>query len=330
MKRLDMKNKIIVGMFLLALMVSSAPAATINTVLVTTNKLIIPYTGTYSTNNAIKLGTNTLVWAQAGKSSNIVANLPANIPSGTYLLILKGATPVNVEIGSVAAAAALNARIDAETKRAQDAETGLTNAINAEAASAMAAENVLSNSISTETLRAQIAEANLAGGLIAVSNSLAAMIDSRIIAVSNSIVASLTKHFTTAYIFGAQTVNPYSLVNFTSYTNDWTTNGTYFKIPATGVYQISFAFNFTTAQPAEFLVNVSNENSTNGVGYFKSSPPYNQTATLNGQTTVQCLQGDQISFYNASAYQNAFGNAGNWIDISTNVPSATLSIIQIQ
>ena len=355
-----MKRNLTFGLFFLVLAASSAFAATVvNSVLVTTNQLIIPYTGLYATNRPVKLGNYTLLWQQAGKGSNIVATLPANIPTGTYALTLQGATAVDVEIGSVTGVAALNARVDAETTRAGNAEAGLTNAINAEVIRATAAEAGLSNNINAEITRATGAETGLAksinatsnnivanftgninsisNGLIAgvassfnaASNSIVTALASNVNATSNSIVANLTKNFTTAYAFGPLTLNPYSSVSFSSFIGNWTTNGTDFKIPANGVYQISFAINPVTSSGATRLdieINVSNNTGTNGVGYFTGPLPF----SLSGQITIQCYQGDQISIYNAIGNQITCRNAGSWIDVATNVPCATLSIIQIQ
>jgi hypothetical protein len=310
-------------------------------VLVTTNQLIIPFAGAYATNKPVMLGNYSLAWQQTGKSSNIVATLPANLPAGTYSLVLKGAPPVSVEIGSVTGIAALNARVDAEIERAQNAEAGQTKRLNAEVTRANAAEAGLSNSISTETLRAMNAEADLANYINAISNSLASTFDSRISAVSNqilasvtstinassnSIVASLTKNFTAAFAFGLQGVNNNADIAFSSFIGDWTTNGTHFKIPETGVYQISFMIHLSqlgngSPQLYPIKVNVSNDTSTNGLGYFL----FSSVGSVSGQTTVQCIQNDLISIKNATG---TYFNLGE--SVPTNFPSATLSIIQIQ
>jgi len=161
-----MKKNIILGLFSLVLMASSAVANQINTVFVTTNTLSIPYVGIYPNVYKVKLGTYTLPWSQAGKSANIIATLPANIPDGTYQLNVEGQLwPVSVEIGSVRAAAALNARVDAEIARANSAEAGLTNGLNAEIARANGAEDGLTNAINTEVARANAAEDGLTNGL---------------------------------------------------------------------------------------------------------------------------------------------------------------------
>ena len=323
-----MKNRIILGLLSLAMTVSLAGAASLNQVLVTTNQLIIPYSGTYATSHQIKLGTNNLPWQQAGKGSNIVATLPANLPSGTYTLTLQGSSPMDVAIGSVNAEAALNARVDGETARAQTAEVGLTNGLNAEVTRATAAEAGLSNSISTETTRAINAEADLANLINAVSNSLAASFNDRLNAVSNNIVTSLTKNFTTAFAFGVQVVSNNVSIPFSSYIGDWTTNGTTFKVPATGVYLMSFTINlsintadFSYGLPAIRIID-SNDSGTNEIAVFTYSGY--DIHTTSGQTAVQCLQGDQISVVNTGG---PFTYGNSW---PTNVPSATLSIIQIQ
>lgn len=258
----NMKKHIILGLFSLALTATTALCGTISTVLVSTNQLVIPYTGAYAANRLVKLGNYTLPWTQAGKSSNIVATLPTNIPAGTYALALQGSTTVNVEIGSVTAAAALNARVDAETARAGNAEASLTNGINAEVTRATAAEadltddlnaettratgseTGLTNSINAETTRAENAEADLANSINGNSNSIVASVASNINTASNNIVASLTKNFTSAFAFGFQGVSNNTPVTFSNFIGDWETNsGTAFKIPASGVYQISVSIN---------------------------------------------------------------------------------------
>ena len=83
-----MKKNIILGLLSLALTAATALGGTLNTVRVTTNQLDIPYTGTYATNHTVKLGNYILPWHQAGKSADIFATLPANIPAGTYTLTL--------------------------------------------------------------------------------------------------------------------------------------------------------------------------------------------------------------------------------------------------
>ena len=344
--------KTILGLFSLVLATSTALG--INTVLVTTNHLDIPFTGTYATKNLVKLGNYSLTWQQAGKSADIFANLPTNIPAGTYTLTLQGATPVSVEIGSVNAEASLNARVDAETARAGNAEAGLTNGINTEATRATTAEAGLSNSISAETTRAVNAEADLANLINTISNSIVANVNDRINATSNSIVASLTKKFTAAFAFGAQVVSNNASVPFSSFVGDWAdwnTNGTAFKIPATGVYQISFAINADGNQYPFFNCAIQitdvNTTSTNGLAFFTYdtlSRDLNQS-TLTGQTTVQCSQGDLISIDNLSSLggfissypisygYNLYGVNQDQTDViyqPTNIPSATLSIIQIQ
>jgi hypothetical protein len=382
----NMKKHIILGLLSLALTAATALGGTLNTVLVTTNQLVIPYTGTYAANRLVKLGNYTLPWTQAGKSSNIVATLPTNIPAGTYALALQGSTTVSVEIGSVTAAAALNARVNAETARAGNAEASLTNDINAEVTRATAAEAGLTNGINAEITRATGAETDLANSINSNSNSINATSNniianftsklnstsngvsavvasnintasnnivvglvSDINAASNSIVVNLTKNFTTAYAFGPHTASAHASIAFTSFIGNWTTNGTTFKIPATGVYQISFVINADRNQlgifyynqiPAYFdgaiQITVVNATNTNGLGYFHYGPaPVN---TFSGQTTAQCFQGDLISIDDvsrsdgydpiAAAYYDGSISYGS--DTPTNIPSATLSIIQIQ
>jgi|GEM_PF-3016022 len=304
-------------------------ATAINTVLVSTNRLTIPYAGTYASKNLVKLGNYSLTWQQAAKGADIIATLPTNILSGTYTLTLQGSTPVSVEIGSVSAAAALNARIDLENARAENAETDLTNSINAETARATGTEAGLSNSISSEAARASAAETDLTNAIAANSNNILATVAGNLNSVSNNIVTSLTKNFTTAYAFGPLTVNPYSLVNFSSFIGNWSTNGTEFKIPANGIYQISFAINPVTSSGATRLdiqINVSNNNGTNGVGYFTGPLPY----SLSGQITVQCYQGDEVSLLNTTGNTITCNNVDAWMGIETNVPCATVSILQIQ
>lgn len=362
----------------LVLTTSSALGGSINTVLVTTNQLDIPYIGTYAAKKLVKLGNYSLPWHQVGKSADIIATLPANIPAGTYTLTLQGATPVSVEIGSVIAGAALNARVDAETARAGNAETGLTNGLNVEVTRATAAEVGLSNSIyaeisratgtetgltnsiNAEATRAENAEAdlandinatsnnivaNLANNINSISNSVSAGVASsfnaasnnittglarNINAVSNSIVSNLTKNFMSAFAFGSQTVSNNVLIPFFSYIGNWTTNGTTFKIPVTGVYQIGFTINVSgSVSPfiagASIQIVESNDTSTNGLAYYTWDYfADGLVRTVSGQTTVQCLQGDLISAVNTGgAFSFGFGQP-------TNVPSATLSIIQIQ
>ena len=215
--KIIMKKNLFLGLFALVLTASTTFCASLNTVLVTTNQLDIPYTGTYGANRLVKLGNYSLPWHQAGKSADIFATLPANIPAGTYTLSLYGLTPVSVAIGSVRA------------------------------------------------------EADLANLIISISNSIVASVNNQIITTSNSIVASLTKNFTTAYAFGDQTVNPSSPVSFSSFIGDWTTNGTDFKIPATGVYQISFAIiNLVgpKSSVADIPITIVSNASTNGLGYY--------------------------------------------------------------
>ncbi len=342
-----MKKSIILGLFSLVLAVSNSfgAAIVINTVRVTTNQLDIPYAGTYATKNLVKLGNYSLVWQQAGKGADVIATLPTNILSGTYTLTLQGSTPVSVEIGSVTAAAALNARVDLETARAGNAEAGLTNGINTEATRATAAEAGLSNSINAEiiratgtetgltnginaeTTRAENAEADLANSINGSSNSIVASVANNINAVSNNIVTSLTKNFAAAYSFGSQTVNAYSPVSFSNFIGDWTNNGTTFMIPATGVYQISFAINLAGFQmngETDIQITGINNATTNGLGYFSFfGDYYGRLGTLSGQTIVQCAQGDLISIKGLESF--TYG-----IYVQTNIPSATLSIIQIQ
>jgi hypothetical protein len=251
-----MKN-IILGLFSLVLTASTAFCGTLSTVLVTTNRLDIPYTGTYAANRLVKLGNYTLPWTQAGKSADIFATLPTNIPAGTYTLTLQGSAAVSVEIGSVRA------------------------------------------------------EADLA---------------SQINATSNSIVASLTKNFTSAFAFGYQGVSNNTPVTFSSFIGDWeTNNGTAFKIPASGVYQISVSINVDGRVSSGIYddaiqITVSNNSSTNGLAYFHGT---NSRETLSGQTTVYCTQDDLISVQSAGAFSFGFNDP-------TNIPSATFSIIQIQ
>jgi hypothetical protein len=272
-----MKN-IIFGLFLLALTASTAFCESINTVLVTTNHLDIPYTGTYATNRLVKLGNYSLSWHQAGKSADIIATLPTNIPSGTYTLTLQGSSPVSVEIGSVTA------------------------------------------------------EANLANQINVVSNSLAASFNAQLNAASNNIVTSLTKNFATAYAFGYQVISNTAPIVFSSFIGDWTTNGTTFKIPKNGVYQINCAIygigpktSFPAVDPSVQLVAINN-NITNVLANLP---------VTGGGTAAQCFQDDEISimvFNPNSGGIFCYGfNIGNDFDITnTNVPTATLSIIQIQ
>ena len=355
-----MKN-IILGLFSLALTAANAFGGTLNTVLVTTNHLDIPYTGTYATNHTVKLGNYTLPWQQAGKSADIIATLPTNIPAGTYTLTLQGSTAVNVEIGSVAAEAALNARVDVETARAENAEAGLTNGLNAELTRATAAEAGLANFINatSNNIVANFANniisvsngvsAGVASNFNAASNNIAAGLASYFNSTSNGIVASLTKNFMTAYSFGSHIVNAQTSVAFSSFIGDWTTNGTSFKIPATGVYQISFALR-SCSLPAynpsyaysviAIQITDSNDTSTNGLGYFSFGNNIT-SLTFSGQTTVQCTQGDLISidnvsfdgYYNTTQFSGVFSYGvinPPYYNQPTNVPSATLSIIQIQ
>ena len=374
-----MKKHIILGLFSLALTATTALCGTISTVLVSTNQLVIPYSGAYAANRLVKLGNYTLPWTQAGKSSNIVATLPANIPAGTYALALQGSTTVSVEIGSVTAAAALNARVDAETARAGNAEAGLTNGINAEVTRAIAAETGLTNGINAETSRAMNAEADLASTINATSNNIAANFADNLNSISNGVVAgiannfntasnniaaglasyfnatsngivtSLTKNFMTAYSFGSHLVNAHTSVTFSSFIGDWSTNGTSFKIPATGVYQINFAISSCSSSTGDpyvlrsvtaIQITDSNDANTNGLGYFSFGNNY-VSLTLSGQTIVQCTQGDLVSIDNVSfdgyipitQFSGVFSYGvinPPYYNQPTNVPSATLSIIQIQ
>lgn len=109
------EKNIVIGLFALALMASSAIAqlAPIPVVLVTTNTLVIPTKGLNLSLNSPKkpmtLGTSQLSWVAlpGGKSTtNIVAALPPGLASGTYWLSL-GNYGASVEIGSVNAEAGL-------------------------------------------------------------------------------------------------------------------------------------------------------------------------------------------------------------------------------
>ena len=325
-----MKKTIILGLFSLVLAVSTVLGGSINTVLVTTNHLDIPYTGTYATKNLVKLGNYSLVWQQAGKGADIIATLPTNILSGTYTLTLQGSTPVSVEIGSVTAAAALNARVDSETARAGNAEAVLTNGISAETTRAMNVETDLANSINAIS---NSLAASFDSRISAISNNILASVTGNINATSNSIVTSQTKNFVAAYAFGSNTLSTSSKVEYSSFIGDWTTNGTDFKIPVTGTYQISFYLANVVAPytwPNIVIQAIdSNNTTTNLVALFYA---LNSSAFLGmgaqpitGQTTARFFQGDQISIVNYFGSQFSYGNI-----IPTNVPSATLSIIQIQ
>ena len=325
-----MKKTIILGLFSLVLAASTALGVSINTVLVTSNQLDIPYAGTYAAKNLVKLGNYSLTWHQAGKGADIIATLPTNILSGTYTLTLQGSTPVSVEIGSVTAAAALNARVDSETARAGNAEAVLTNGISAETTRAMNVETDLANSINAIS---NSLAASFDSRISAISNNILASVTGNINATSNSIVTSQTKNFVAAYAFGSNTLSTSSKVEYSSFIGDWTTNGTDFKIPVAGTYQISFYLAnvvapYTCPNMAIQAID-SNNTTTNLLALFYA---LNSSAFLGAgaqpiicQTTVHCFQGDQISIVNYFGNQFSYGQY-----VPTNIPSATLSIIQIQ
>jgi hypothetical protein len=147
----------------------------------------------------------------------------------------------------------------------------------------------------------------------------------------NGVDGNLVSRLIYAFTTGAQTSTNNRALVFTSYGantdggDSWSTNGSSFTIPATGIYQIQFYI--TGAQSGHpFIVNLTNSSNTfvqGGVnlGYFQ----FDKTmSVLSGQALVNCSAGDVISLVNVSGFSFTYGNS-----IPTNAPAATLSILQL-
>jgi hypothetical protein len=147
---------------------------------------------------------------------------------------------------------------------------------------------------------------------------------------------NLVSSFIYAYNSGSQSINNNGSMVFTSYGantgggDSWSTNGSAFTIPATGVYQINFSINGARSSHA-FAMGVTDSSNTlvqsDGVdlGYFTfNATGGSSTTTLSGQVIANCFAGDVVSLKNLGGYTFSYGNG-----LPTNAPSATLSILQI-
>jgi len=86
---------------LLALTLGTTPllAAPIASVLVSSNSLNVPMTGALASTAKVTFGGKVTTWHQLGKT-NVIVDLPANLPGGMYSLVLPGHTAYPVSIGT--------------------------------------------------------------------------------------------------------------------------------------------------------------------------------------------------------------------------------------
>jgi hypothetical protein len=296
----------------------AAPAMPTCTVQVCSNTISIAYSGVYPKDARVMLGGEALAWHQLGKS-NIVATLPANLPGGSYSLVLRGQAPMNLTIGvqgpkGDTGAQGLPGPAGPQGIQGPQGETG-AQGIQGESGAPGANGTNGSDGI------------NGTNGVDGINGTNGV----------NGVDGGLVSNFVHAYAVGVQEVLTNSPITFTalvvSSATDWGTNTTSAIIPVTGTYQISFMINadgadLTNAAPeviALDIVDSPNAFNQGGVdqGYFQFNG--SQTGALSGQLIEQCTAGDSISLNNVSSGNFSIGNL-----LPPNVPSATVTIMQIK
>jgi hypothetical protein len=140
-----------------------------------------------------------------------------------------------------------------------------------------------------------------------------------------------------AYATGKQTVAVNGQLMFAYYGantggSSWSSTGSTFNIPSTGVYEVDFSVNGAQSNP-NFVLNLADAThslvqpiSGANLGYFQfNATGSKSTTTLSGHVVVNCFAGDVISLNNAGSASFSYGNG-----LPTNAPTATLSILRVR
>ncbi|HTL71880.1 MAG TPA: hypothetical protein VL863_01160 [bacterium] len=330
-----MKIRTITSLLALTLGTTVALAAPLPSVLVSSNSLTIPVNKTLSTKSKITFGGKAVTWHQADLT-NVIVDLPANLPSGVYNLVVPGRSALAISIGTSGPAGPAGAQGPQGDPGLQGPQgdqglqgiQGLQGLPGAQGPQGEQGPQGLPGQNGTNGLDGL----NGTNGLDGVNGTNGINGTNGL----NGQNGSLTVNgFIYAYQTGLQTIAAASPIVFANYGvntgggDSWSANGTSFIIPSNGVYQIRFALSGAKSSHAFALdlVNTPNSFVQGGVdlGYFQfDSTGGSASTTLSGQTLVNCSAGDVISLNNVSGFSFTYGNS-----MPTNVPSATLSILQI-
>jgi len=330
-----MKIRTITSLLALTLGTTVALAAPLPSVLVSSNSLTIPVNKTLSTKSKIIFGGKAVNWHQTDLT-NVIVDLPANLPSGVYNLVVPGRSALAISIGTSGPAGPAGAQGPQGDPGLQGPQgdqglqgiQGLQGLPGAQGPQGEQGPQGLPGQNGTNGLDGL----NGTNGLDGVNGTNGINGTNGL----NGQNGSLTVNgFIYAYQTGLQTIAAASPIVFANYGvntgggDSWSANGTSFIIPSNGVYQIRFALSGAKSSHAFALdlVNTPNSFVQGGVdlGYFQfDSTGGSASTTLSGQTLVNCSAGDVISLNNVSGFSFTYGNS-----MPTNVPSATLSILQI-
>jgi len=357
-----MKIRTITSLLALTLGTTVALAAPLPSVLVSSNSLTVPVNKTLSTKSKIAFGGKAVTWHQADLT-NVIVDLPANLPSGVYNLVVPGRSALAISIGTSGPAGPAGAQgpqgdpglqgpqgdqglqgiqglqglPGAQGPQGEQGPQGLPGQNGTNGLDGLNGTNGLDGVNGTNGING-IDGLNGTNGLNGLdglngTNGLNGINGTNGLNGQNG---SLTVNgFIYAYQTGLQTIAAASPIVFANYGvntgggDSWSANGTSFIIPSNGVYQIRFALSGAKSSHAFALdlVNTPNSFVQGGVdlGYFQfDSTGGSASTTLSGQTLVNCSAGDVISLNNVSGFSFTYGNS-----MPTNVPSATLSILQI-
>lgn len=371
-----MKLNLTTCLLALALGTTAAFAAPIPSVLVSSNAITVPVTKALSTKSKITFGGKAVTWHQADPT-NVIVDIPVNLPTGVYNLVVPGRSALAVSIGTSGPAGpagvqgpqgdqgiqgpqgdqgpqgiqGLQGLPGLQGLQGVQGEQGLQGLPGLDGANGTNGVNGVDGINGTNGLNGVdglngldgINGTNGLNGIDGVNgtngvNGLNGTNGVNGINGTNGVNGqngSLTIN-SYIYAFGAgttTTANGSPLV-FTSYGantgggDSWSTNGSAFVIPQTGVYQIRFTINGAQSNHP-FIVDITDTPHSlvlDGIdqGYFAFDASGKATSGLNGQIIANCSAGDVISLVNASGFSFSYGNS-----VPTNAPSATLTILQI-
>lgn len=365
-----MKLNLTTCLLALALGTTAAFAAPISSVLVSSNSITVPVTKALSTKSKITFGGNVVTWHQADPT-NVIVDIPVNLPGGVYTLTVPGRSALAVSIGTSGPAGPAGVQGPQGLQGAQgiqgpQGDQGLqgiqglqglpglqglqgvqgeqgpqglpgldgTNGVNGvDGINGTNGLNGVDGINGTNGLNG-VDGLNGTNGVNGINGTNGVNGINGTNGVNGQNGSLTINSFIYAFSAGTTTTANGGPLVFTSYGantgggDSWSTNGSAFIIPQTGVYQIRFTINGAQSNHP-FIVDITDTPNSlvlGGVdqGYFAFDASGKATSGLNGQIIANCSAGDVISLVNASGFSFSYGNS-----VPTNAPSATLTILQI-